>query len=163
MPDNHHFGNVPASNGVPVTYVGACFCGAVQIEAEGAPLQMGYCHCASCRSYSGAPLSAFALWDAAGVRITKGAETMGRFNKTGFSERCFCSSCGGHIMTVHPTMGGAVDVRAAVLPALTFVPTVHLNYAETVMPIFDGLPKLRDFPTEAGGTGELMPEVPAAA
>ena len=43
-------------------------------------------------------------------------------------------------MTVHPKSGGAVDVWAAVLPALNFVPTVHLHHAETVMPIFDGLP-----------------------
>jgi hypothetical protein len=26
-------------------YSGACFCGAVQIRASGAPNAMGYCHC----------------------------------------------------------------------------------------------------------------------
>jgi hypothetical protein len=30
--------------------------------------------------------------------------------------------------------------------------------AETVPPMKDGLPKLRDFPAEAGGSGEVMPE-----
>jgi hypothetical protein len=35
---------------------------------------------------------------------------------------------------------------------------VHLNYAEAVLPLRDGLPKLRDMPKEAGGTGEQMPE-----
>ena len=28
---------------------GTCFCGAVEIEATGAPLEMDYCNCDSCR------------------------------------------------------------------------------------------------------------------
>jgi hypothetical protein len=39
-----------------------------------------------------------------------------------------------------------IDVPAGVLPTLAFKPTVHLNYEETVLPMKDGLPKLRDFP-----------------
>ena len=53
---------------------------------------------------------------------------------------------------------GFTDVCAAVLPTVAFAPVVHLNYAETVLPMKDGLPKLRDFPAEAGGSGELVPE-----
>jgi hypothetical protein len=35
---------------------------------------------------------------------------------------------------------------------------VHLNYEETVLPMRDGLPKLKDFPAAIGGFGETMPE-----
>ena len=35
---------------------------------------------------------------------------------------------------------------------------VHLNYEETVLPMRDGLPKLKDFPAHAGGSGETLPE-----
>jgi hypothetical protein len=56
-----------------------------------------------------------------------------------------------------PTFG-ATDVYAAAIPTMAFKPTVHLNYAETVLPMKDGLPKLKDFPIEAGGSGEVMPE-----
>jgi hypothetical protein len=35
---------------------------------------------------------------------------------------------------------------------------VHVNYAETVLPMKDGLPKLRDFPAAFGGSGEMVPE-----
>lgn len=139
------------------THEGRCFCGAVQIEAMGAPVEMGYCHCGSCRSYSGAPLVAFVLFKAEDVRVTRGAEHLGRFAKSEMSERRYCMRCGGHLMTGHPSMG-FTDVHAAALPTLAFAPTVHLNYAEAVLPIRDGLPKLRDFPLEAGGSGELMPE-----
>jgi hypothetical protein len=38
------------------------------------------------------------------------------------------------------------------------VPQVHVNYAETVLPMRDGLPKLHDFPVEFGGSGDVVPE-----
>jgi hypothetical protein len=60
-------------------------------------------------------------------------------------------------MTSHPPIG-LVDVYAATIPALEFNPAVHVNYAETVLPMRDGLPKLRDFPAELGGSGELLAE-----
>jgi hypothetical protein len=31
-------------------------------------------------------------------------------------------------------------------------PGVHLNYAETVLPMRDGLPKFKDFPKESSST-----------
>ena len=139
------------------THTGTCFCGAVAIEVAGAPEEMGYCHCNSCRIYSGAPLTAFTLWKQANVKITKGAELLGRFAKTDLSHRRFCTKCGGHVMVDHPRLG-VTDVRAAIVPTMAFRPTVHLNYAEAVLPIKDGLPKLKDFPAAAGGSGETMPE-----
>ena len=140
------------------TLKGSCFCGAVIIEVVGAPEEMGYCHCSSCRSYSGAPLVAFTLWKAEQVRVTEGSELLGGFNKGGFSDRQFCTKCGGHVMTVHPGFG-FTDVYAAALPDLPFAPSVHLNYAEAVLPVRDGLPKLKDFPTHAGGSGQSVPEL----
>jgi hypothetical protein len=60
-------------------------------------------------------------------------------------------------MTDHPKLG-LVDVYAATIPTLKFTPAVHVNYAETVLPMRDGLPKLRDFPAEMGGSGDVVPE-----
>ena len=136
---------------------GNCFCGAVQVEVSGAPEAMGYCHCASCRSWSAGPVNAFTLWKPENVKVTQGADMVGHFMKTGMSDRQFCRQCGGHVMTEHPTLG-LTDVFAATIPGLDFVPTVHVNYAESVLPMKDGLPKLRDFPSELGGSGESMPE-----
>ena len=140
-----------------MTYTGECFCGAVRIEASGSPQAMGYCHCRSCRSWSGGPVNAFSLWRPEDVRIAAGAEDVATYKKTPMSERQYCAKCGGHLMTNHPTLG-LVDVFAATLPDLSFQPGVHVNYAETVLPMKDGLPKLRDFPKEFGGSGEAMPE-----
>jgi hypothetical protein len=60
-------------------------------------------------------------------------------------------------MTSHPPLG-LIDVYAAILPTLKFTPGVHVNYAETVLPMHDGLPKVKDFPGAFGGSDELIPE-----
>ena len=139
------------------SYSGACFCGAVQIEATGSPNAMGYCHCRSCRSWSAGPVNAFTLWPPQAVRVVKGQEHVATYHKTAMSERQFCRLCGGHLMTVHPPLE-MVDVYAATIPTLAFVPQLHVNYGETVLPMRDGLPKMRDFPAEFGGSGEVVPE-----
>src|ERR1700709_2518717 len=110
---------------------GSCFCGAVQIEVSGAPEAMGYCHCASCRSWSGAPVNAFTLWKPEAVRITAGAEHVAMVQKTPLTQRQYCAVCGGHLMAAPPPLN-LVDVYAATLPTLAFQPGVHVNYAETV-------------------------------
>ncbi len=136
---------------------GNCFCGAVEVEVSGAPEAMGYCHCESCRSWSAGPVNAFTLWQTGSVRIAKGADHVGTHGKTERSERHYCTKCGGHIMTVHPHWG-LIDVYAAILPSLKFEPAVHVNYAETVLPMKDGRPKLKDFPAELGGSGDAVAE-----
>jgi len=139
------------------THRGTCFCGAVEIEVTGDPEAMGYCHCDSCRSWSAGPVNAFTLWKPEAVSVTRGAEKIGRFMKTENSGRQFCTECGGHLMTDHPTMG-LIDVYAATIPSLEFRPALHVNYAETVLPMKDGLPKFRDMPAEAGGSGGMLAE-----
>ena len=140
-----------------MTDTGSCFCGAVEVAAEGEPVGMGYCHCRSCRSWSGGPVNAFTLWPPQTVTVTKGAEHVATFAKTEISDRQYCDKCGGHLMTRHPTLG-VVDIFSATLPDLAFAPGLHINYAETVLPMKDGLPKFKDFPTDFGGSGDTIPE-----
>ena len=51
-----------------------------------------------------------------------------------------------------------MDLRIGALLNFPFKPKVHLNYAEIIVPIKDGLPKLKDFPAEIGGSRQTMPE-----
>ena len=134
------------------SYSGSCFCGAVQFTVSGEPVAMGYCHCDSCRHWSAGPVNAFTLWKPDAVRITQGAENIGTYNKTPRSYRKWCKSCGGHIFTEHPEWG-LTDVYAAVIPELPFKAGVHVHYQETVLPIKDGVTKLKDLPKEMGGSG----------
>lgn len=139
------------------TYKGDCFCGAVAFTVTGEPKAAGYCHCASCRSWAAAPVNAFTLWSPESVKITKGEGNIGVFHKTAHSLRKFCKSCGGHVMTEHPSWN-LIDVYAALIPSFSFRPGVHVHYQEKVLPMRDGLPKMRDIPKEMGGSGETMAE-----
>lgn len=139
------------------TFEGSCFCGAVRVAVSGAPVAMGYCHCDSCRSWSAGPVNAFTLWKPEAVRVVRGAENVGTFHKTPRSYRKWCKICGGHLLTEHPGWG-LVDVYAAVIADFPFRPGVHVNYQETKLRMFDGLPKLQDVPPEMGGSGVNVPE-----
>lgn len=139
------------------SYKGACFCGAVEFEATGAPAVIGYCHCDDCKAWSGAPINAFSLWAPDNVRITKGEASVGAFNKTENSYRKFCKVCGGHLMTDHPGMK-LVDVYASVIQGFSHEPTLHVHYGNKMVSVKDGLPKFKDLPTDFGGSGEMLPE-----
>jgi hypothetical protein len=139
------------------TYQGRCLCGAVEIEVTGDPVGAGYCHCKNCRSWSAGPVNAFTLWKPESVKVTKGEDQIGEFHQTEQSYRAWCKVCGGHLFTRHPPWD-VVDVYAATIPSFPFEPGVHVNYESTVLPMKDGLPKLKDFPAELGGSGEAVDE-----
>ncbi len=139
------------------TYQGSCFCGAVQFTVSGDPEAMGYCHCDSCRHWSAGPVNAFILWKPASLKITQGAGNIGTYHKTDKSLRKWCKTCGGHLFTEHPAWS-LVDIYAAAIPDFPFKAGVHVNYAETVLRMKDGLPKFKDLPKEMGGSGASLPE-----
>ena len=118
---------------------------------------MGYCHCESCRHWSAGPVNAFTLWKPDALKVTRGADNIGTYSKTPSSFRKWCKTCGGHVFSDHPGMG-LVDVYAAVVPELPFNPVAHVHYQETKLRIKDGLPKMKDFPKEMGGSGAIIPE-----
>ncbi len=148
----------------PERYTGGCLCGSVEFTVSGDPLLMGYCHCQSCRQWSGGQVYAFTLWPADSVSVTKGEDSLDTFNKmahlgkeAGFSDRKWCKTCGGHVCIAHPAIG-AIDVPAVLINNLNFEPAFHIHYQETVHPMHDGLPKYKDLPAAAGGSGDELPE-----
>jgi hypothetical protein len=142
---------------VSQSHKGSCFCGAVELTVEGEPVAAGYCHCASCRSWSAAPVNAFSLWKPEAMKITKGQASIGIHHKTEKSYRWFCKRCGGHLLTDHPPFS-LIDVYAATIPTYRHEPQLHVHYAETVLPMKDGLPKMKDLPKEMGGSGAVVAE-----
>jgi len=98
------------------------------------------------RSWSAAPVNAFTLWKPQNVRVTKGAEFLGKFAKTEMSHRQYCKRLR---RPPHDRPSAARPGRRLCRDhseRLKFSPGVHVNYAETVLPMKDGLPKLKDFP-----------------
>ena len=138
-------------------YKSGCICGAVEVEISGEPAVQCYCHCESCRGWLAAPIHAATLWPTSAVNVVKGADKLAVFKKTDASHRHFCTSCGAGVLVRHPSIG-MTDVPAGTVRGLSFAPTLHVHYGEKMMTVHDGLPKFRDFPTEFGGSGEMLPE-----
>lgn len=145
-------------------YEASCFCGDVKFTLTGNPEAMAYCHCASCRKWSAGPVSAFTLWKPSSIEITQGRDKIAGFNKnpesgeeTVVSHRVWCKTCGGHVYTEHPVMG-VIDVPEVIIKDLIFKPGFHVHYQETVHHMSDGLPKFKDLPEPAGGSGIELPE-----
>ena len=125
---------------------------------------MAYCHCDSCRRWSAGQVSAFTLWKPEMLQVAHGHGNIDGFNgnpgsgdETVYSVRKWCRNCGGHVFSEHPTMG-LVDVPAVLVKGLVFSPAFHVHYQESVHHMKDGLPKLRDLPEAAGGSGVQLPE-----
>ena len=71
---------------------GHCLCGGVTFEADLKSEDIGACHCATCRGWSGGP---FVEVEATAVRFTKGEPKI--YDSSEWAERLFCPDCGTHI------------------------------------------------------------------
>lgn len=88
--------------------------------------------------------------------MTKGEERLQVYKRTEASHRHFCTGCGAPVLIRHPDLG-MTDVPAGSIQGFDFSPTVHVNYAERVMAVKDGLPKFAGMPS-MDGQGEQIPE-----
>ena len=139
------------------THKGGCFCGAVSVEVTGQPVAQGFCHCSDCRAWSAAPVTAYALFPTPSVRVTAGADALGdRVGKTGL-KRMHCQKCGGGVMS-EITQAGLIDLSPPVIPDFAFEPQAHVNYAERMISMKDGLPKFAKMPDPVTGLGEMIEE-----
>lgn len=138
------------------TYNGECFCGAVQFAVTGEPYAMGYCHCNACRKWSAAPVTAFALWQDQVVTILSGAAQVGSYKWSEKSTKTFCQKCGGAVMAETKGDRPYIDVYPPLLPSLLFTPQMHIFSESAVLDINDALPRFKDLPAEAGGSGAML-------
>ena len=137
------------------SHQGECYCGAVKLVVTGDAAGAGYCHCKACRSWSAGP-STRSLSGPRRGEIIQGEELIGEYHGHERSYRQWCTQSWAPAHAA-PALG-LVDVYAATSPSFPFEPGVHVNYESTVLPMKDGLPKLKDFPIELGGSGETLAE-----
>jgi hypothetical protein len=131
-------------------YTGGCLCGAVRYEIKGTVANPCFCHCASCRRATGAPLVPWGTFARDAVRITQG--TLSEFRSSPQVWRGFCTRCGTSLTYRREARAAEIDVTLATLDdpgAIT--PLMHVWVAERLpwVTIGDHLPQ---FP--AGITGQ---------
>lgn len=73
---------------------GECLCGAVKFTAAVEKDEMGVCHCAMCRRWSG---GAFMGVSCAAVQVEDETQ-LGVYQSSDWGERVFCKNCGSTLM-----------------------------------------------------------------
>jgi hypothetical protein len=130
------------------TYVGGCLCGAVRYEITGAVRNPCFCHCASCRRATGAPMVPWGTFARDAVRFTHGRLT--EYRSSARVWRGFCARCGTSLTYRREARAAEIDVTLATLddPA-RIAPQMHV-WVKDQLPwaaISDSLPR-----HEAGAT-----------
>ena len=78
---------------IPDSIEGGCLCGATRYRATGKPYKSSYCHCQWCRSATGAPVSAWLMYDGGRIEFIQGNPR--KYPSSPGVMRGFCPICAG--------------------------------------------------------------------
>ena len=122
-----------------------CLCGAVRVEATGAPDRVGICHCTDCKRHHGALFFAAAIFPQEAVRIFGAPRS--------YAGRFFCAICGS---SVFARSGTEVEIHLGALNDATgLIPSYELwtERRAAWLPAFPGVeshPRNRPDPAKPG-------------
>lgn len=127
--------------------VGGCMCGAVRYEAIGEPLEVGHCHCHSCRRITGAPVVTWVMFEAGKVHFTGRERSI--YKSSPGVERAFCSQCGTPLTFEGRSRAWERPIIEFYISTFdnpeNFVPDRHWFHVERIdwFDVADGLPRYR--------------------
>ena len=84
---------------------GSCLCGKVTYDAAEVGTQITKCHCTICQKLSGSAYGDYTTAPFASFKWTSGEELLKKYESSPGNFRNFCSACGTHMPTGHPSMG----------------------------------------------------------
>jgi adenylate cyclase len=125
---------------------GGCLCGAIRYEVNAPPISTGYCHCSSCRKFTGSAVMAWTAFPASAVRFLD--EEPRYFASSPIAKRGFCPKCGASLTykLVKPRETAWLVLHTSSLDKPeSYAPSVHSGI-ENKMPwfdILDDLPRTR--------------------
>ena len=131
----------------PETVTGGCMCGAVRYEAIGEPLEIGHCHCLSCRRHTGAPGLTWVMFEVDKIRFTGRERSV--YNSSSGVERAFCSQCGTPLTWEGRSRAWDRPIIEFLISTLDdperFVPDQHWFHEERIawFDVADDLPRYR--------------------
>ena len=114
---------------------GGCLCGAVRFRLTGAPFNIDYCHCTSCRRHTGAPVSVFLDCKSGLVEFTQGAPTL--YESSPGVRRGFCARCGSTLTYETDALPDEIHIHVGAMDQPEdFAPLGRPSYAEERLPWF---------------------------
>ncbi|CDU25619.1 uncharacterized protein SPSC_05790 [Sporisorium scitamineum] len=135
-----------------VKYRAKCWCGKLEFEYHGDPIDAKHCHCTQCQRLHGAPFQWAALFHKTSVRLAQHCDPLNLdffSTQEGHSEhsvpcKISCRNCrspmadeGRNMVMAYPSSFVFKDNH---VPAV-FAPTAHIFYGERVMDLDDDIPK----------------------
>lgn len=123
------------------SHEGGCLCGAVRYRVSGAPTNLCYCHCRSCRRAAGAHCVAWGTFDASRFELVRGEPA--RVRSSEHVLRSFCGACGSALGYVNDARPGELDLTLASLDDPSdLAPVCHIWVSHRLpwVLLADGLP-----------------------
>jgi hypothetical protein len=123
-------------------YLGGCLCGGVRYQLSGPVSNLCFCHCASCRRASGAPMVPWGTFVRENFRLTRGS--LAEYRSSPAVTRGFCAACGTSLTYRHDARARDIDVTLATLDDPTLLaPQVHIWVGDKLpwVSINDGRPQ----------------------
>lgn len=128
---------------------GGCLCGALRYEADGPPMNAGYCCCSDCRKASGSGFIPFMGFAASAIRFTGPVRQFRSPSMRGEAVRNSCPTCGGLVFggvvgqsEQHTVYAGSLDDASAFAPRMAIFQRDRPDWV-TLPPglaLFDTLP-----------------------
>lgn len=87
---------------------GGCLCGAIRYCVSGPAIDIGSCHCRTCRRVSSAPELPFAQFAASAFALTRGYPA--RYRSSPEVVRTFCKNCGTPLTYRHNSKPDRLDI-----------------------------------------------------
>ncbi|HLJ37886.1 MAG TPA: GFA family protein [Steroidobacteraceae bacterium] len=125
-----------------VVLEGGCLCGAVRYRIDRPVRNPCFCHCASCRRATGAPMVPWGTCDREALHVVRGR--LSEFRSSAEVSRGFCARCGTSLTYRHEARAGEIDVTLSTLDDPTLLPPrMHVWVADRLpwMVIADDLPQ----------------------
>jgi hypothetical protein len=123
-------------------YLGGCLCGGVRYRVSGTASNLCFCHCASCRRASGAPMVAWGTFVRENFRLTRGS--LAEHRSSPAVTRGLCAACGTSLTYRNDARAAEIDVTLATLDDPTLLaPQMHLWVGDKLpwVSINDGRPQ----------------------
>lgn len=118
---------------------GGCMCGDIRYAFRGPPLEVGHCHCESCRRHTSSSFVTYLVVDRASFRYTQGRPVI--YASSPGIERGHCVRCGAPLSYEN---SHELAIYACTLDDLGAVtPTLHIRSDEQLgwIEIADRLPR----------------------
>ncbi|MCV2368417.1 GFA family protein [Roseateles oligotrophus] len=97
------------------SYLATCLCGAVALEIQGGIEAIIHCHCSKCRKSSGTAFATNGYIRSAGLRITRGEQSIRGYEVTAGRSRHFCGVCASPLFSSNAADPDRLRLRLGIL------------------------------------------------